>query len=596
MALWSLAGTIGDLMAHGDANINVTIFNTSMLLAGVCHLAGAVLSLRPGSALRLRRVWLGVGCAAALAALGLITRVTLEGGFPVFFIPGQGGTAVRYCVLVAATAMFVLAAVVLLAGWREQRPPFAYWYSLALLLLAVGLFGVTIQLSLWSAVNWLARTAQWLGGVYLLVAAVGSVRESGLPLFAPQERTGSGRYRYGVAVAVALGAAALRLAFLPALGMRAPFLMFYPAVMLVALYGGLRAGLLATALSGALANYFWMEPRWQFSIRDPGDWLSLVIFLLSGWMISWVSEVMQGARARALAAETLRESERQQRVLAQLGDLAARGLASGPLVEAIGEYVARELGVSRCGFSRVDVTAGQVRVVADYHSYLPSLSGVYPLAGYADYYLQDGLAGRPAQFEDLATDPRTASAYAANYAPIQVRAHLTVPLLRAGQWVANFWVSHHEPRHWPAAEIAVMQAVGDRVWAVVERQRAEEAVRRAADFDEAALKSLGEGLYTIDTQGLVTSMNPAAEQLFGWTFAELRGKKMHDMTHHHYRDGRPFPACECAGFPVLTHGAPLKDYEDVFIRKDGSFFDVSYSIAPMRDAAGGITGLVGGVQ
>ncbi len=124
------------------------------------------------------------------------------------------------------------------------------------------------------------------------------------------------------------------------------------------------------------------------------------------------------------------------------------------------------------------------------------------------------------------------------------------------------------------------------------QKRPDECLTRAATFSETALKCLGEGLYTIDGHGLVTSMNPAAEELFGWSFAELRGKKMHDMTHHHHRDGRPFPACECAGFQVLTHGQPLKNYEDVFIRKDGTFFDVMYTIAPQRDSSGKITGLI----
>ena len=127
---------------------------------------------------------------------------------------------------------------------------------------------------------------------------------------------------------------------------------------------------------------------------------------------------------------------------------------------------------------------------------------------------------------------------------------------------------------------------------ITARKQAEEQLRQLATFNKAALKSLGEGLYTIDTQGLVTFINPAAEELFGWSFAELRGKKMHDMTHHHYRDGRPFPSCECAGFQVLTHGKPLKDYEDVFIRKDGTFFDVIYTITPLRDDGGQITGLI----
>lgn len=123
-------------------------------------------------------------------------------------------------------------------------------------------------------------------------------------------------------------------------------------------------------------------------------------------------------------------------------------------------------------------------------------------------------------------------------------------------------------------------------------KRTEEELRRASEFRAAALDRLGEGLYTVDDKGLVSYMNPAAEELFGWSFEELRGKRMHDMTHHHYRDGRPFPIEECVGFQVKTTGQPLKNFEDVFIRKDGTFFDVIYSISPMRDAGGKISGLV----
>jgi len=127
---------------------------------------------------------------------------------------------------------------------------------------------------------------------------------------------------------------------------------------------------------------------------------------------------------------------------------------------------------------------------------------------------------------------------------------------------------------------------------ISDRKEVEEALRRAAEFDEAAMKSIGEGLITIDNDGAVTSMNPAAEELLGWTLIEMRGRKLHDAIHHHHPDGRPFPSSECAGFQVLGHGRPLKNYEDVFIRKDGKFFDVTFSNAPLRDAAGRITGLV----
>jgi PAS domain S-box-containing protein len=130
------------------------------------------------------------------------------------------------------------------------------------------------------------------------------------------------------------------------------------------------------------------------------------------------------------------------------------------------------------------------------------------------------------------------------------------------------------------------------------QKRAEESLRqseaesrRLLEFHEAVMANMGEGLYAVDTQGLVTYMNPAAERFFGWTSAELLGRKMHDMTHYRHSDGRPFPIEECAGFRVLHQGEVLRDYDDVFIRKDGTFFPVVYSSSPLV-SDGKLAGLV----
>lgn len=123
------------------------------------------------------------------------------------------------------------------------------------------------------------------------------------------------------------------------------------------------------------------------------------------------------------------------------------------------------------------------------------------------------------------------------------------------------------------------------------RRETEDALRHAAEYNEAIVSNMGEGLYTVDSQDCVTLMNPAAETMFGWTLDELRGKRMHDVTHYMHPDGTPFPAEECAGFQVLHSGESLTDHEDVFIRKDGSFFDVVISSAPLREGSN-ISGLV----
>src|SRR5208337_4589987 len=106
-----------------------------------------------------------------------------------------------------------------------------------------------------------------------------------------------------VGVLIAVLAAAIRLQFFEILELRSPFLTFYPAVAVAALYGGLEAGLLATVVSAALAIYFWMEPVGRFAITNSADLLSFVVFLASCTLISYLAETTYRAQARAHKAE-----------------------------------------------------------------------------------------------------------------------------------------------------------------------------------------------------------------------------------------------------------------------------------------------------
>ena len=60
-------------------------------------------------------------------------------------------------------------------------------------------------------------------------------------------------------------------------------------------------------------------------------------------------------------------------------------------------------------------------------------------------------------------------------------------------------------------------------------EESQQVIRQVMEFDEAIMSSMSEGLYTVDANGIATSMNPAAEKLFGWKKEELLGKKMHDV-------------------------------------------------------------------
>jgi len=120
----------------------------------------------------------------------------------------------------------------------------------------------------------------------------------------------------------------------------------------------------------------------------------------------------------------------------------------------------------------------------------------------------------------------------------------------------------------------------------------EQALRESEERFRTAMNNLAEGLYTLDLEGRVTSANASAEKLFGWTTAELLGKRMHEVIHFKHPDGTPFPASECRILTsVLREGREIRESEDIFIRKDGSFFPVVFSASPMK--VGGVTkGLV----
>ena len=298
-----------------EVNLASTIHNTCVWVSSLCHLAGVAFSLRWGLSLPAMRRWLAGGYAAALGLVGLITLATLSGWMPHFFVQGQGGTPLRQFVLGSAIAMFLFTAFLLRTLGRPRSSAFTEWYALGLLLLSVGYWAVLVQPVQGGLLGWTGRAAQFFGGAYLLAAALAARREpGGQGMGLAQARQDTMPHRYAVAVALAVAAAIVRLVFLQALGTQVAFVTFYPAVMIAALYGGLRSGLVAAVLSALLADYFWIEPIGQFAVGHPSGWLGIVVFLLSCTMIAAITESMHRAHARAnkMAAQAAFADDPQQ--------------------------------------------------------------------------------------------------------------------------------------------------------------------------------------------------------------------------------------------------------------------------------------------
>ncbi len=95
----------------------------------------------------------------------------------------------------------------------------------------------------------------------------------------------------------------------------APFITFYPAVLLASLLDGGWAGAAVTVLSTLVAEVFIFAPRGEFAVTDPYDSLSLAIFFCFGISLSIVVEMYHRNREK-LAAYMVEEAvshERQRR-------------------------------------------------------------------------------------------------------------------------------------------------------------------------------------------------------------------------------------------------------------------------------------------
>jgi PAS domain S-box-containing protein len=133
-----------------------------------------------------------------------------------------------------------------------------------------------------------------------------------------QTYTRSPLLRYGVAV----GAVAVSLGFkllLTAIEReKSPFIFFLASVLVSAWYGGRGPGLLATALSIPLIDFFFLEPAYTFDFGwHSGNSVSLLLLAVEGIAISSLMGSLYDARetARARARELQSSEERYRRIV-----------------------------------------------------------------------------------------------------------------------------------------------------------------------------------------------------------------------------------------------------------------------------------------
>jgi len=115
---------------------------------------------------------------------------------------------------------------------------------------------------------------------------------------------------------------------------------------------------------------------------------------------------------------------------------------------------------------------------------------------------------------------------------------------------------------------------------VTARREAEEAQRRLA----VIVKSSDDAIISKDLNGTVTSWNPAAEELFGYTAQEMIGRSIATIIPPELKQD------EQNILATIGRGETIDHFDTVRLTKSGKRIQVSVTVSPIRDEAGHVIG------
>ncbi|HEU4850647.1 MAG TPA: ATP-binding protein [Telluria sp.] len=220
-------------------------------------------------------------------------------------------------------------------------------------------------------------------------------------------------------------------------------------------------------------------------------------------------------------------TRRRQEFQLELADAMRMLESPAEMVGRASRMLGERLNVARVGFCDMQADENTIFLRSDWNR-----DDVSSIAGQVLTLDDFGLpianllrSGRPMIVDDATTDPRTA-AHAGAYHAIEVRAVLSLPLVRSGRLVAILFLHDNAPRNWGDEDIDLAREMAERTWAEMERARAQVELRAERDRTQYIINSINEGFAMIAPDWTVTSVNTEGARMLGYSQAVLVGQKL----------------------------------------------------------------------
>ncbi|HVM17395.1 MAG TPA: PAS domain S-box protein [Gaiellaceae bacterium] len=158
---------------------------------------------------------------------------------------------------------------------------------------------------------------------------------------------------------------------------------------------------------------------------------------------------------------------------------------------------------------------------------------------------------------------------------------MVAPIQIAGSVIGAIAFARAGGEAYGELDLETAEELARRAGLAIENARLYQAAKYQSELTRTIADNAASALFMMDARGRPTYMNPAAEAMTGYSLDEIRHAPLHEAIHHTHPDGTPYPIEDCPIDSALPRQRTLRPYEDVFVRKDGTFFPVLTSASPI---------------
>ena len=297
----------------------------------------------------------------------------------------------------------------------------------------------------------------------------------------------------------------------------------------------------------------------------------------------------QGEEASRESVETARRLSQENETMAEIGQIISSTLNIEEVYERFAEEVQKLIPFDRIVINTVNIEKATVMNVymAGKGIVGRKIGEIYPLEGSGNAEMVRTKSSILIQTEDFNEYkdhfPTLLSTFQAGF-----RSILNVPLFSKGQLIGGLLLRSFKPHAYTDKDVRLAERVSSQIAGAIanaqlfiERERAEEALRRSEERYRTILEDIQEGYFEVDLAGNFTFVNDAECLNLGYSRGELIG-----MSNRQCTDEKGAKKLYQIFNGIYRTGEPVKGYDLEFIKKDGTKVFSEISISLMRDSEG----------